>query len=146
VAVRSHGAHERHVVHGKFDEATWALFSHIGIAASYMRERSRGMVAVQQLITYKKELVAGDVVFVRSWIVEVRAKVLLPVRTVRRRPWVASVIEGKTCAVVNAATFDVPAAMENVPTRSLEGEPVEQRLARRKRSWIATVEIVFEGE
>lgn len=61
---------------GKFDEATWVLFSHIGIGASYMRERSRGMVAVEQLITYKKELVAGDVVFVRSWIVEVRAKVL----------------------------------------------------------------------
>lgn len=61
-------------------------------------------------------------------------------------PWVTSVIEGKTYAVVNAATFDVPAVTENAPTRSFDGESVERRLARRKRSWIATVEIAFEGE
>jgi acyl-CoA thioester hydrolase len=60
----------------KFDEATWILFSHLGITASYMRERDRGMVAVKQEITYSKELVAGDVVFVRSRMLEAREKVL----------------------------------------------------------------------
>lgn len=61
---------------GKFDEATWSLFHALGITPSYMRERSRGMVAVEQRILYRRELRAGDVVFVRSWLVEVREKVL----------------------------------------------------------------------
>src|SRR5919198_4441761 len=61
---------------GKFDEATWTLFSRVGITASYVRDRSRGMGAVRQDTTYKKELMAGDVVFVRSWMLEVRPKVL----------------------------------------------------------------------
>jgi acyl-CoA thioester hydrolase len=61
---------------GKFDEATWALFLTLGITPSYMRDRGRGMVAVEQTIAYRRELRAGDVVFVRSWILEVREKVL----------------------------------------------------------------------
>lgn len=61
---------------GKFDEATWALFSALGITPSYMREQSRGMVAVEQHIAYKRELLAGDVVLVRSGVIEVREKVL----------------------------------------------------------------------
>ena len=61
---------------GKFDEATWALFLALGITPSYLRERSRGMAAVEQTIAYQRELRAGDVVFVRSWILEVREKVL----------------------------------------------------------------------
>lgn len=61
---------------GKFDEATWALFLALGITPTYMRDRNRGMVAVEQTIAYRRELRAGDVVFIRSWIVEVREKVL----------------------------------------------------------------------
>lgn len=51
---------------GKFDEASWHLFAHIGITPSYLRLNDRGMVAVRQVIEYKLELVAGDLVFVRS--------------------------------------------------------------------------------
>lgn len=61
---------------GKFDEATWALFSALGMTPSYMREKSLGMVAVEQTIAYRRELLAGDVVFVRSRMLEVREKVL----------------------------------------------------------------------
>lgn len=61
---------------GKFDEATWALFSAIGITPTYMREQSRGMVAVEQKIAYQRELLAGDLVLVRSRVLEVREKVL----------------------------------------------------------------------
>jgi hypothetical protein len=35
---------------GKFDEATWQLFSSIGITAEYLRAGDRGMVAVDQRI------------------------------------------------------------------------------------------------
>ncbi len=61
---------------GKFDEATWALFSALGITPSYLREQNRGMAAVQQNITYRQELMAGDLVLVRSCMLEVREKVL----------------------------------------------------------------------
>ncbi|MFD1657814.1 acyl-CoA thioesterase [Streptomyces caeni] len=61
---------------GKFDEATWNLMSHIGITPAYLRSDHRGMVAVDQQISYRRELVAGDVVLVRSAILEVRDKVM----------------------------------------------------------------------
>ncbi len=61
---------------GKFDEATWNLFASIGITPSYIRNQGYGMVAVQQNIAYKKELRSGDIVVVRSQILEVRQKVI----------------------------------------------------------------------
>ena len=51
---------------GKFDEANWNLFARLGLTPSYLREAGRGMAAVQQNITYKRELLAGDIVEVRS--------------------------------------------------------------------------------
>jgi acyl-CoA thioester hydrolase len=61
---------------GKFDEATWHLFAEIGMTPSYLRESGRGMAALQQNISYKRELLAGDIVEVRSRILELRDKVL----------------------------------------------------------------------
>ena len=60
---------------GKFDEATWNLFASIGMPPTYLRDTA-GMAAVQQNISYKRELHAGDVVAVRSHFLEVRDKVL----------------------------------------------------------------------
>src|SRR5262245_66498434 len=60
---------------GKFDEATWNLFAMIGVTSAFLRENRRGMAAVQQDITYKRELVSGDTVTVRSAFLEVREKV-----------------------------------------------------------------------
>lgn len=61
---------------GKFDEANWNLFAAIGMTPSYLREQNRGMAAVQQNISYKHELLAGDIVEIRSHIVEVRDKAM----------------------------------------------------------------------
>jgi acyl-CoA thioester hydrolase len=60
---------------GKFDEATWNLFAAMGITTAFLREQKRGMAAVQQNITYRRELVAGDTVTVHSAFLEVRDKV-----------------------------------------------------------------------
>jgi acyl-CoA thioester hydrolase len=60
---------------GKFDEATWNLFAAMGVTTSFLRERKRGMAAVQQNITYRRELVAGDTVTVHSAFLEIRDKV-----------------------------------------------------------------------
>ena len=60
---------------GKFDEATWNLFADIGISPAFLKEKERAMAAVQQNITYKRELLSGDVVAVRSGLLEMREKV-----------------------------------------------------------------------
>jgi len=44
------------------------------VTMAYLRENKRGMAAVQQDITYKRELLAGDTVAVRSTLLEVREK------------------------------------------------------------------------
>ncbi|MGY8661510.1 acyl-CoA thioesterase [Bradyrhizobium sp. UFLA05-109] len=59
---------------GKFDEANWNLFARLGLTPSYLRTSGRGMAAVQQNITYKRELLAGDIVEIRSILLEVREK------------------------------------------------------------------------
>jgi acyl-CoA thioester hydrolase len=61
---------------GKFDEATWNLFAAIGLTPSYLRSESRGMAAVQQNLSYKRELLAGDTVEVSSRVLEIRDRVL----------------------------------------------------------------------
>ena len=57
---------------GKFDEATWNLMAEIGLTPEYLRDNGRGMAAVQQEISYKRELLAGAVVTVTSQILEMR--------------------------------------------------------------------------
>jgi acyl-CoA thioester hydrolase len=59
---------------GKFDEANWNLFARFGLTPSYLRQSNRGMAAVQQNITYKRELLAGDIVEIRSRLLELREK------------------------------------------------------------------------
>lgn len=61
---------------GKFDEATWHLLALIGLTPSYLRDRKRGMVAVQQETTYKRELVAGNLITIQSGVLEMREKVI----------------------------------------------------------------------
>ncbi|GIK86139.1 MAG: acyl-CoA thioesterase [Burkholderiales bacterium] len=62
---------------GKFDEATWNLFHHVGLTPSYLREQDRGMAAVEQRLFYLRELRAGAVVTIRSVVNEVREKVIV---------------------------------------------------------------------
>jgi acyl-CoA thioester hydrolase len=61
---------------GKFDEATWQLFGYIGVTPSYLRDNKRGVVAVHQETAYKRELLAGDLIAIRSEILEIREKVI----------------------------------------------------------------------
>jgi acyl-CoA thioester hydrolase len=58
----------------KFDEANWNLLARIGLTPTYLRETGRGMAAVQQNISYKRELLAGDIVEVKSELLEVGVK------------------------------------------------------------------------
>ncbi|RZN11126.1 thioesterase [Bradyrhizobium genosp. SA-3] len=81
---------------GKFDEANWNLFARLGLTPSYLRSSGRGMAAVQQNIAYKRELLAGDIIEIRSHLLEVREK------TVRFRHDMAN---AETCEL--AATCEI---------------------------------------
>lgn len=61
---------------GKFDEATWQLFAALGLTPSFLRDHGRGMAAVEQSVSYRKELFAGDTVSVYTVVIEVKDKVL----------------------------------------------------------------------
>ncbi len=61
---------------GRFDEATWQLFSAIGLTPSRLRAERLGMAGVEQHIEYKRELYPGDVITVSSTILEVKEKAI----------------------------------------------------------------------
>jgi acyl-CoA thioester hydrolase len=61
---------------GKFDEATWQFFNMLGLTPAYLRSAQRGMAAVDQHISYLRELHAGDVVSVRTSLLEMKDKSL----------------------------------------------------------------------
>jgi acyl-CoA thioester hydrolase len=62
---------------GKFDEATWQLFTSIGLSPRRLRNEGIGLVAVEQRLEYKRELIAGDLLTIRSSLEEVREKALV---------------------------------------------------------------------
>lgn len=59
---------------GKFDEATWQLFRAIGLGPAYLREAQRGMAAVDQHISYLRELQAGATVSISSRLLEMKER------------------------------------------------------------------------
>jgi acyl-CoA thioester hydrolase len=62
---------------GKLDEASWNLLAAVGLTPSYLRDHNRGVVAVEQHLTYQSELLAGETVLVRSSVLEAREKVIV---------------------------------------------------------------------
>jgi acyl-CoA thioester hydrolase len=61
---------------GKFDEATWQMFHQIGVTPSYLRDNQRGVAAVRQNITYRRELRAGDVITIYTGVLEMHERVI----------------------------------------------------------------------
>jgi acyl-CoA thioester hydrolase len=60
-----------------FDQAGGNTFSELGLTMQFFKQHGRGMAAIEQSIKYKKELIAGQNVYVESMITEVREKVLI---------------------------------------------------------------------
>jgi acyl-CoA thioester hydrolase len=54
--------------------STWNFFFNIGVTPSLLRETSVGLAAVEQVLNYKKELMPGDVVEVRTRILDLSEK------------------------------------------------------------------------
>lgn len=62
---------------GKFDEATWQLIALLGLPASRLRQEHRGMAAVEQHLTYHREVRAGDTISIYTEVADVRDRVLV---------------------------------------------------------------------
>jgi acyl-CoA thioester hydrolase len=69
---------------GKFDEATWNLAATMGLSSQYLKQAGRGMAAVDQRISYRREALSGDVIVIRSALIEVKPKVVRFVHEMRR--------------------------------------------------------------
>ncbi len=58
----------------KFDAATWNFFFNIGITPSALRESTMGLAAVEQTLNYKRELMPGDVIEIKTNILDLADK------------------------------------------------------------------------
>lgn len=59
---------------GKFDEATWHFFAKLGLTPTFLREHNTGMAALDQRTQYKREVLAGSLLVIRSVPLEVQRK------------------------------------------------------------------------
>lgn len=110
---------------GKFDEATWQYFAMLGLTPSFLREQNRGMAAVQQNITYKRELHAGDVVAIRSGILEIKEKVVRFFHEMR----------DEETGVISAITEMTAVHLDTVQRKSC---PFPERMVERARAMVVT--------
>ena len=76
----------------KFDEASWNLVTQIGFTPSHLRQANCGLATVEQVTTFKQELLAGDCLEVWTELVEIRERV------VRLRHAMHNVETGDLCA------------------------------------------------
>jgi acyl-CoA thioester hydrolase len=75
-----------------FEQALWQLFFHLGLTPSLLRGDAVRMAGVQQNISYRKELLAGDLILVKSKLVELRE------RTLKMAHEMVHVESGEVCA------------------------------------------------
>jgi acyl-CoA thioester hydrolase len=77
---------------GMFDNASWVLLGMVGLDATWFRRQRCGMAAVEQNITYLREMRAGDLVEIRSGILEIGEKVVRIFHEMRNSTgdWVAA--------------------------------------------------------
>lgn len=78
----------------KFDQATWNFFADLGLSRKYLERNGIGLAAVQQNISYQRELLPGDVLTVRTALVELAGK------KIRFRHEMTSGVTGDVAAVM----------------------------------------------
>ena len=58
----------------KFDNATWNFFTDNGLSREFLKSQGIGLAAVNQNITYKRELQPGDTITIRSDLLKLEGK------------------------------------------------------------------------
>jgi acyl-CoA thioester hydrolase len=106
----------------KLDEANWNFLARLGCTPTYIRESGCGLAAVQQNISYKREMHPGDLVEIRSRLIEIREKTVRFVHEMR------NVETGET-----TATCEMTAAHLDRTTRKAVPWPEAVREAALRR-------------
>lgn len=117
---------------GKFDEATWNLLARLGLTSTYLREQRRGMVAVDQHLQYRRELLAGDVLTVRSQVLELHA------RKIRFRHRMFAGDDADAAAVTTLVGVHIDAD-------SRTACPFPESVFERARDWVVAAESAAES-
>ena len=60
----------------RFEDASWQFLSLFGLTTSYFRRHNRVMATVHQEMTFNRELSAGDLIEIRSRMLEIRENAL----------------------------------------------------------------------
>ncbi len=115
---------------GKFDEGTWNFFSGLGLSPAFLRAEHRGMAAVDQRIAYRRELHAGDTVFVRTGAIEVREKTLRFVHEMKN----AETDEVSAITLLTGVFLDTR-ARKSCPLPDAVRERAEQRVVSYELPW-----------
>ncbi len=67
----------------RFDEASWHFLAHLGLSPGFLKANERSLVALEQRIQFKHEVLAGSLVDIRSELLEIRTKTLRYRHTMR---------------------------------------------------------------
>ncbi len=60
----------------RFDEASWHFLARIGLTPSFLAAQNRGLVALDQRIQYRREVLPGSLLDVATELLELRSKTL----------------------------------------------------------------------
>jgi acyl-CoA thioester hydrolase len=110
---------------GLFDQAAWHVFLALGYRAEMAAREQIGLADVHQAIAYRRELRAGQLVVVRSWLERVGTKSL----TARHEMFDAD--DGAAVASLTSATtfFDL---------RERKSMPMPAEIRRAADEWLRT--------
>jgi acyl-CoA thioester hydrolase len=119
----------------KIDEACWQLLASLALTRERFERDGSGMAAAEQQIEYKRELHAGDVVTMRSTVVDLKDK------AIRMRHELTNDVTGEMAAVseivavhIDTASREARALPADVKERAmvvLKGEDRQSRGERR---------------
>ncbi len=70
----------------KFDAASWNFFFDFGVTRDAMAAQAYAVAAVEQKIAYRRELMPGDVIEIRSRVLEVKEKAIRFIHEMIHRP------------------------------------------------------------
>jgi acyl-CoA thioester hydrolase len=84
---------------GKFDEATWHFFAHFGITPSYLKKEEKAMVAAEQNFKYFQELNSGNLIYVKTQLLEFKQKAIVFIHKMYNVETEALVAEGRMVGV-----------------------------------------------
>jgi acyl-CoA thioester hydrolase len=87
----------------KFDQATWNFFADLGLSRDYLERNGIGLAAVQQNTSYQRELMPGDVLTVRTALVELAGK------KIRFRHEMTNGVSGDVAAVMELLAICIDA-------------------------------------